>query len=67
MDYHFYGDVPSDEQENQLREYAKSKDLSVRKIKATMRYCIFDTQTRRQVAKNLTFEEAYEFVNNYAW
>ena len=55
------------DEEAQLRGYAKSKDLSVRLSKSTGLQSIRDLQAKKQVIKNLSLEEAYDFVDKYPW
>lgn len=58
------------EREKALREYAKSKDLSVRYYNATNLWSVVDLQKGnhgKMVAQGLTFEEAYDFVDKYPW
>ena len=57
-------------QEQQLRDFAKSKDLFVKKDSKTSLWSVFDKQqgkVAKMVATGLTFEEAYDFVNKYDW
>lgn len=61
-----YGMI-SEEDERRLRDYAHSKDLSPRYYKATGRWNVRDKQTGKDVAKNLSFAEAYDFVDKYDW
>lgn len=55
------------DEEKQLRGYAKGKELSPRLSKSTGLWSIRDLQTQKQIAKDLSLEEAYDFVDKYPW
>lgn len=59
--------IISGEDERRLRDYAHSKDLSARYYKATNSWDIRDMQTGKDVAKHLSYAEAYDFVDKYDW
>ena len=67
MQYHHYGDNPSEEMIDELRRMAREKDLEVRWFKASNTIRIMDTQTKRMVKNNLSFEKAWDFILGYEW
>lgn len=67
MDYHCYGDNPSEEMIIELREMAREKDLEIWRFKKTNTFRVMDMQTNRMVKNNLSFEEAWAIVVEYKW
>ncbi len=58
------------DQEQQLREYARAKDLFLKKDSKTGLWSVYDQQKgtfAKMVKSGLTFSEAYDIVDQYSW
>lgn len=69
MDYQDEG-ISFEERIARLKDYAKSKDLSVRKNPAGVDFDIYDMQNGkggRKVGSALSIEQVWNFITEYDW
>lgn len=58
--------LPESEQNiRTARRYAKSKDLSLQKVRNKDLWNVKDLQSGAFIAKDIPFSEAYEIINQY--